>query len=387
MGKKFFSLDIGNRLLKLCISEEDESGKISLLTKFTRSADSFNNGEIIDQENFVNEVISPLKEVAYHINEDPKEIIVSFSSSYFNGQRTKGKVPVSEKYVTEEDIRKCFLLAKTSLLSSNTEILFEEPISYFFDGGFKIRDPLGMEARNLEVDLFVIQGFKPSLNRLRDFFKANDVKIFLIVPNPLPASYVVLPKKEKELGVILVDFGYKIFSFAIFQEGKLSFYQSVQFGLGDILEDLALDLGVNLQEIDAIFDQLKVEKLDRKTSKIKIGRQKYSYSKFINLIEKKLSFYWKKNNLNDIFAKIRENFRLPAGIYLIGGGAYIPEIENLLKRYTHYPIKIATDQNGVLSKEELIYANSLGMAYIYQKSSFNKNFWETIREIFLRIFK
>ncbi|GIW65181.1 MAG: cell division protein FtsA [Candidatus Parcubacteria bacterium] len=387
MRKKFFSLDIGNKLIKFCVAEEDENGKVNLLTKLARPIESFNDGEIIDADNFLNEVIVPLKEVAFQIGEDPKDLILSFSSSYFNSQRAKGKISISEKYVSEEDIKKCFLIAKASLISSNSEILFEEPIAYFFENGFKVRDPLGMEARSLEVDLVVIQGLKPSLNKIKDFFNAHGFKVSLVLPNPLPASSIVLPKKDKELGVILIDFGYKIFNLAIFQESRLSFFQNIKFGLGDILEDLAIDLGVDLQEIDSIFEQLREEKIEKKKAKIKIGRQKYTYTTLFNLIEKRFSFYWKKNNLVDLFKKIKENFRLPAGIYLIGGGAYMPEIENILKKNTHYSVKMGNDYQNILSQDEKIYLNSLGAISFYQKLSGNKNFWSELKDIFFRIFK
>lgn len=387
MRKKIFSLDIGNKLLKLCVAEEDENGKITLLTKLAKNVESFSDGEIIDQENFFNEVIAPLREIAYQIGEDPKELILSLSSSYFIGQRTKGKISVNERYVSEDDVKKCLLIAKASLISSSYEIVFEEPVSYFFESGLRIRDPLGMEARSLEVDLFVVQGLKPSLAKLKDFFTHNGFKISLVLPNPLPASYVLLPKKDKELGVILIDFGYKVFNLTIFQESKLAFYQNVKFGLGDVLEDLAIDLGIDLQEIHGVFDQLREEKLDKKKFKIKIGRQRYSYSTLVNLIEKKFVFYWKKNNLNELFKKIKENFRLPAGIYLTGGGVYLPEMENIFRKYSHYPVKTTTDQYNILTKDEGIYLNSLGAIFFYQRLGYEKNFWVNLKDIIFRIFK
>lgn len=387
MRKKIFSLDIGNRLLKFCVAEEDENGKITLLTKIAKNIESFSNGEIIDPEIFFNEVIAPLKEIAYQIGEDPKDLIISFSSSYFIGQRTRGKISVSERYVSDEDIKKCLLIAKASLVSSSYEILFEEPVAYFFESGLKIRDPLGMEARSLEVDLFVVQGLKPSLAKLRDFLNHHGFRVALILPNPLPASYALLPKKDKELGVILIDFGYKVFNLTIFQESKLAFYQNIKFGLGDILEDMAIDLGIDLQEVNSVFDQLREEKLDKKKIKIKIGRQKYSYSTLINLIEKKFVFYWKKNNLNELFKKIKENFRLPAGIYLIGGGTCLPEMESIFKKHSHYPVKIASDQYNILTKDEKIFLNSLGSIFFYQRLGYEKNFWANLKDIIFRIFK
>jgi cell division ATPase FtsA len=121
MKQKIFSLDLGNKVLKICVGEEDEQGKITLLTKLAKNIESFNDGEIIDQEAFEEEVINTLKDVTYQIGEEPKNLILSFISSHFQFQKAKGRVSLSERYVTDEDIRKCHLLAKASLTSTSYE--------------------------------------------------------------------------------------------------------------------------------------------------------------------------------------------------------------------------------------------------------------------------
>jgi cell division protein FtsA len=388
MKQKIFSLDLGNKVLKICVGEEDEQGKITLLTKLAKNIESFNDGEIIDQEVFEEEVVNTLKDVAYQIGEDPKNLILSFISSHFQFQKAKGRVSLSERYVTDEDIRKCHLLAKASLTSTSYEILYEEPIAYFLDNlNIKVRDPLGMEARNLEVDFLVIQGLKSVISRVKDFFNKNGLNISLILPNPLPASFILIPKKEKEQGVILVDFGYRIFNISIFQEGKLIYYQNLKFGLGDILEDLALDFSLSFDEVFSIFDEIKNYDEKQKKLKIKIGKQKMTYHNFLKLLDKKFSFYWKKNGLNDLFKKIKENYRLPSGVYLIGAGSYLPEVHFSFKKYSGYPTKIETDLYKNLNQEERIFLNAVGSIFYFQRLFRPKNFLDNLRELFFGLFR
>lgn len=388
MKEKVFAVDIGSKLLKIVVSEEDESGKIIVLTKINKNLESFNNGEIIDPENFVEEVVNTLKEIAYQFNTSLNNFLVSFSAPYFVFQRIKGKISVNDRYVTQNDIDKCLLIAKASLASGNYEILYEEPVAYFLDGSnTKVRDPLGMEARTLEGDFFVIQALKSPILKIKDFFNKSDFKINLFLPNSLPAAFVVLPKREKELGVILVDFGYKVFNVSIFQEGKLNFYQNFNFGVSDIFEDLAIDFGLDVDEIFKYLEEIKNIDEKKQKTKIKIGRQKISYSNFVKIIDKKFYFYWKKQGINEIFKKIKENYRLPGGVYLIGGGSYIPEIGNIFKKYSGYLTKIESDIFGNLNKEERIYLNALGLIYLSQKLNIHKNFWYKIIDFFKNIFK
>jgi len=388
MKQKIFSLDLGNKTLKICVGEEDEQGKITILTKLAKNIESFNDGEIIDPEVFEEEVINTLKDVAYQIGEEPKNLLLSFISSHFQFQRAKGRVSLTERYVTDEDIKKCHLLAKASLASTSYEILFEEPAAYFLDNlNIKVREPLGMEARSLEVDFVIIQGLKSVISRIKDFFNKNGLKISLILPNPLPASFILIPKKEKEQGVILIDFGYRLFNLSIFQEGKLIYYQNLKFGLGEILEDLALDFSLSFDEMLHIFDEVKNYDEQKKKLKIKIGKQKITYHNFLKLIDKKFSFYWKKNGLNDLFKKIKENYRLPIGIYLIGAGSYLPEINLSFKKYFNYPIKVESDIYKNLNSEERIFLNAVGSIYYYQRLFQPKGFWDNLKELFFGLFR
>lgn len=382
MRKKFYSLDLGNKSLKFVVAEEDENGKTSVLTKIYKNIDSFINGEIIDSENFEAEVIDTIKEVSYQTGEEVKEILLSFSAPYFIYQRSKGKISVSEKYVTEDDVRRCISVAKVSISSGSYEIVYEEAISYFLDGSqIKIRDPLGMEAHSLEVDFFVIQGLKSSINKIREFFKQNGIKIISILPNPLPASFVCLSKKEKELGVILVDFGYRFSTICIFQEGKLMDYKVFQLGLGDILEDLILDLGIDFEKAQYFFEEIQKEDL-KKITKIKLGKKYYTKSYILKFLEKKLISYSKKKNLNEFFKNLKETIKLPAGIYLVGGGSYMPEIENIFKKISGYNTKIANDTTNNLNPEERIFLNNIGSISYFQKIKKDQNIIDIIKEFF-----
>lgn len=385
MRRKFFGIDLGNKLLKIGVGEEQENGQINLLVKVKKNIESFNDGEIIDSELFQSEIIETIKEIAYQIGESPKEIILTFSSSFFVFQRSKGKISVNDRYISEEDIKRCLSVAKVSLTSGSYEIILEEPIYYFLDGAqTRIRDPLGMEAHNLEVDFFVIQGLKSALNKIKEYFKDNGLNIVTIVPNPFPASYVVLSKRDKEMGAILIDFGYRIFNISVFQNGKLIDYRNFRFGLGDILEDLSLDFGLDVNDFQSIIEDLNSGDLKKKT--LKINKKNITYHNFLKSIEKKLSFYWKKNNLNNVIKEIKEQWRLPTGIYLIGGGSFLPEVVNFFKKNSTYAVKIGQDLTQNLSPDERVFFNLLGSFYYFQKidkgRGFLSDFWLIIKDIF-----
>lgn len=389
MEQKIFSIDLGSKLLKICVGEENKQGNINILTKLSKNIDSFKNGEIIDYELFPEEVIEPLIEIGNQIGEIPQNVIVSFSSSLFIPQRARGKVSVNEKYITEEELKRVHLMAKASITSSSYEILFEEPTSYFIDNTtLKIREPLGVEAKNIEVDFFVIQYLRSTINKLKEVFNENGIKISSILPNPVPASYILFQKKEKENGVMLIDFGYRVLTVLIFQESRIAYYKSLGFGVGDIIEDLSMDLGLESTKINSLLEELNgFTDEEKKKFKVKLGKDKLNYRNLTKLIEKKIINYWKKNNINDIFHKIKENYKIPYGIYLIGGGCYLPEIKEIFKKQINHQIKIETDFLKILSPKEILFINSAGLIYSYYRFIQRRSIWNSLKNFFLDLLK
>jgi cell division protein FtsA len=394
MPEKILSIDLGNKTLKACIGEENEKGSIDILLKISKNIESFNNGEIIDTDLFEEEVIKTIEDINKQISNEPKNLVLSFSSSFFNFQKIKGKISINDKNVSEDDIQKVHLIAKTSISSTNYEILFEEPFCYFVDNSYKIREPLGVEARTLEVDLIVIQCFKSIIQKIKEVFETNGFKISLILPNPIPASFIILSKKEKEQGSVLVDFGYKIFTISVFQEGKLIFLKSLNFGLSNILEDLAIDLSLDFNDLINVFENLNFEDLNLKSNKkqkyLKFNKSKINYSKFLQILNNKLTYYFKKNDLKEIFQYLKGNYKLPLGIYLIGSGTFLPYIDVFFKKQSGYAVKNNFDdilKNFNLENKDIIFFNAIGNIIYYNKKFKKVGFFESLKNIFANFFK
>lgn len=57
MIEKVLGIDLGNKTLKLCLGEIESTGESKILTTLSREISSFKNGEIINEEEFLNEVV------------------------------------------------------------------------------------------------------------------------------------------------------------------------------------------------------------------------------------------------------------------------------------------------------------------------------------------
>jgi len=386
MPEKILSLDLGSRLLKVVLTEVDEKGEVHLLTQSTREVSSFKNGEIIDEELFGSEVGSYLFETLNQFEAKNLKIILSLSSSTFSFQKIKTKSLVEERYVSENDLRKCFSLARASIFSTSNEIIYEEPSKFFLDNSTTgIRNPLGLEARYLEVEINVIQIFKPFLVRLRELLKTFHIIPQVFYPNPLGASMIVLDQKTKEDGCLLLDMGYETSSFLFYFEGTINNLVVFNFGLKDLISDLLSENKLSSSDFWSFLEEVKNSPVKKQIS-LK-GKRKISLKELTKSFSRKLNHLFKKHEVFNLLTKQKEKQSFLGGSYLIGGAIFLPEIEALLKNLLKLPFEKAHDPKERLNDNDLIFANALGNVYLYLKTFQEpRGFFEEIIEHFKNFF-
>lgn len=384
MNERILGIDLGSKLLKLCLAESDQLGEVKILTTLNKEISSFRNGEIINEDDFLNEVINFLVDFLENFKSKKNRICLSFSSSTFTFQKIRPKSLVDSRYVEENDIKKCKQLGKTSLISSSQEIIYEEASKFYLDGSnTPIRNPLGLEARYLEVELGVIQVFKGFFLKLLEIFKDNKISIEVFLPNPLGASLSVLDQKNKEEGSVLIDFGFQTVSLVYFYQGAINHFQVFPFGLENILSDFLNEYNLNPEEL---FSFLKNLKDVNQKKNFKLGKNKISYQSWKKFLEKKINFLFKKHGLIETIDKLKHQGPILGGIYLLGGISFFPEIEISLRKILKTPVKKAVDLKKELKEEDLIYLNAWGNTLFLVKYSEKEDTFKEILSSLKRFF-
>jgi len=385
MTEKVLGIDLGSKILKLCLGEVEATGEPKLLTTLSKEISSFKNGEIINEEDFLNEVIFFINNFLQSLPHKDISVVVSFSSSTFNFQKVRPKSLVESKTIEESDIRKCKHLGRTSLISSSQEIIYEEISKFYLDGSqTPIRNPLGLEARYLEIDMSVIQIFSGFFIKLEKVFEENKIKVNFFLPNPLGASLVILDSKSKESGSLILDFGFNTLSSAYFYQGSLTSFNVFSFGLENLLNDFLSESSLTFEDLENFFNEFR-QNPNKKTF-IKLGKTKISFQSFQKILEKKLSNLFKKNNFFDYFNKLKSQFPLLGGVYIIGGALIFPHLNEVLKKILKINVKEGKDLKGELKEEYFIFLNSWGNIFYFLKSPEGKSFFEEIFDGIKRFF-
>ena len=391
MVKRYFGLDLGEKYLKLCIAEEDHLGNLRPVALPYKKIESFKNGEIVDIDNFQTEVLQFLKDIGEQLGERIKELSLSFSAPYFNAVNVFGRAIVQGTTITADDIEKAKKIAKMSVSSSNLAVIFEEPIYYLIDNlQSKIKDPIGMEARTIEVSLFIIQALLSTLNKIQNTFEKAKIKINNILPNPLPAAICVLDKKFKTGGCIIIDFGFYLTSVAVYKDNSLVAFKVFTFGLYDLLQELAIMSEADLAEVERfIEDFLKADAESKLKLKIKLGKKHFNYQSFMKILIKYLIQITKNYGFAEWIKKIKENYKLPGGAYILSSASLLEDIQKTFRHLINMPVKLLSTTNKELSLEDHHFLNSWGLClYQFRESTIaRKSIGNFLKDLLRHIFR
>ncbi len=381
MRKFYFGLDLGHYDVKLSVLEETTDGRLISYNTSVKN-EFFRKNDIIETEslsNLLNNLILNTLETFGLKKIDKINLAISLNS--FQKHIQKGHA-IFEDNVKQEDIDKTIRTAKNFLLLNNQEVLIEEPLKFLIDGIQEIRDPLGFAGKRLDAEVLFITCHKSIYDKIKSVFKNLGLDIGKIIPSLYAASKVCLSKKDKEIGVGLIDIGAETTGVGIFYEGKLSEISIFDFGSEIIFQDLALYLKNDLEEIEKIkLELLKKESISDK----KIQKKKDKFKKQIfKFIEKKLKEYMSEYKIKDYFKNIKKEYKLPGGLILIGGFSVFEEIPNIIKNVLEMPLKPPKDELKIFEDEsELIkFCASAGAALISKDEYKEYGFFEKIKNIF-----
>jgi cell division protein FtsA len=329
-------------------------------------------GIITDVEDTVSAVTSALEEAERISGVPINSAFVSIGGAHISSTVSKGVVAVSraDGEISGSDVNRVMDAAQTVALPPNREIIHVIPKHFTVDGQ-EVPDPIGMTGIRLEVEAVVVGGTTSSIKNLAKCLQQTGVAIEGMVFSPLAAAQVLINKKQKELGVALVDIGGGTTSMAVFENGDISHCAVLPIGSMHITNDIAIGLRTSLEVAEKI--------------KINYGSaipQNISESETINLanfdpqdtqkVDRKYVCEIIHARLMEIFSMIHDELRkigkdgmLPAGIIFTGGGSNLEDLINLAKDELRLPAQLGMplfEMAGLVDKiDPSIYSTSTGL--------------------------
>lgn len=364
----FTGLDIGGNEVKLVVIQEaTDEENFQIISQSRELCSGTRRGVVINMQEVSDAITSCVKQAEEQLGKRIRSAHVNLDGSHIFLAASHGLVSVSraDQKISQEDISRVLHAAQTFSLPSNKEILEVFPKEFAVDGEKGIKDPLGMQGVRLEADVLAVGCLSPYLKNLTEAVLDAGLQIDGIVVNPLAAARSVLTKRERELGVAVLDIGSSTTGLAVFEEENLAHVAILPLGSFNITKDIAIVLRIDIDTAERVKIEYgscmhRASNKKEKTKDSLIEGQAISKKTLVDIIEARVSEIFDQTNKE--LKKISRQGLLPAGVVLTGGGSRLPKIVDLAKRELKVPCRLGYPKGFLPPQEDPSLSVACGLA-------------------------
>lgn len=371
------SLDIGSSNIRVIVARyevTDKDKRLHIIGVAETPSEGVSKGVITSIDDAVSSISECLEKVERMSGINVDSAYVSICAPHIISQSTKGVIAVAKANgeINEHDVERVIEAAQTVSTPPNYEVLHVIPKSFTVDGQSNIKDPVGMTGMRLEVECQIIHGVSTLIKNLTKSVYRTSVDIEELVFAPLAAAESVLTRKQKEVGVAILNIGGGTTSLAVFEEGDLLHTAVIPIGAGHITADVAIGLRTSMEiaeKIKKLYGKALSSKVNSSDS---IKMQEFGEEDNISIPVKQVAKIIEAR-LDEIFDLVDNELKsinragmLPAGIVLTGGGAKLSNIVDKAKERFELPASIGIPTGVATSIDKIndpAFAVAVGLIF------------------------
>ncbi len=350
-------LDVGSSTIRVVTAmynkadrqeSQDPLASLQVMGTGHSRSEGTRRGIVVDIEDVAASIRNAAQEASNVSGMNLKNVVVGVNGSHLEGNASQGVVAVSraDREITQSDADRAVRAAEAVSTAQNREILQVIARSYNIDSEKGIKNPVGMNGVRLEVDSLVVTGSSPFLKNLNKAVSSGGLEANVFNPSPVVASEAVLDKKQKELGVLVLDIGAETTSLAVYEEGEIAHLKVIPIGSALITSDIAIGLRTDLDtaEMAKIRYGSALPHQIRKTEVINLAdlgldeQVRIRRQEVAEIIEARLKEIF--DLVNKELERIGRRGFLPAGAVLVGGGVKLPGLLEMAKEELELPARI-----------------------------------------------
>ncbi len=366
-------LEIGTSKVCAIVGEINSAGVLNIIGVGQARSRGVRKGEIADPSLAEEDVRNAIVEAELMSNAEIRSVYLGVTGNHIRGFNNRGVHPVvsADREIMEEDVQDVIKNAKAINLPTENSVVHAIRQHFHVDGQDGITNPVGMCGARVEVDVHVIHG---NINRLQNPMRVVSglqLEIENVVFTGMASSLALLSNEEKELGALVIDFGGGTTEYVVYCDGIIKHTGVLALGGDHVSHDLAMGLKVPMGRAE----QLKIEHGSAllteavKGKTITINGEMGQTSKPINLEHLRRVMALR---VEEIFQIIEQDLAsaglldyVRAGVFICGGGARIPQIQDLAEKIFQLPASLgkANSINGLTSAlDQPEFATAIGLA-------------------------
>ena len=388
-------LDIGSSKIRAIVGTiEDKKNTINIIGVGVSPSNGIRKGMVTDIDEVVSNITAALDDAERMAGEPIHRVFVGISGTHIETYDSKGVIAISGQNaeITEDDVSRVLEAAQAVSLPSNCEILRVIPKSFSVDSHKNVKYPVGMTGIRLEVEAHIITGSVSAIKNIDKSLYQTGIDPQEMVPTILACSESIINRKQRELGVALIEIGSSCTNLAVFEEGSVIYSAVIPVGGEHVTNDLAIGLRCAIDTAEKVKieygtcipeDVNNREEIDlsniSKTDTHTVSKQQVA-----KIIEARYHEIFLM--ARDELAKIGRDAMLPAGAVLCGGAVKMPGTVDLARESLQLPAQMGfpKDIEGIVDRVDdpsfsaltglLHFAHRYGSSRSIFDLKFNKSF-------------
>lgn len=257
-GALLAALDIGSSKTSCFIGRiVDDEGTFEIVGVGHRPSQGVKNATIIDMdaaEAVIRQTVHAAENMAAEVMKGYplREVVVNVSGIHARSFGHSVNVDLGGHDVTDNDVRRALAKAQERETDDNLELIHTIPTFYRIDGQDGIRDPRGMFAENMQVDINLVTGDAVSLRNMASCIERSHLDVSALCVGVYASGLSSLVDDEIDLGCTVIDIGGGVTSFAVFHSGYMIYCDSIPLGGKNITSDIAKGLTTTLDHAERL---------------------------------------------------------------------------------------------------------------------------------------
>jgi cell division protein FtsA len=246
------ALDIGSSKISALIVTKDDEGRMRVMGSGQRESRGVKRGYVTDMdasEVAIREAVESAERMSGVTVDD---VWASFGAGGLTSDVANVEVELGGHQVEQSDIEELLRHGRAAIDKGQRLVLHAHPALFTIDGVEGVKNPIGLHADRLGVDIHVVAADPAPLKNLDYVIRSAHLGVKAIVASPVAAALACLTQEERELGVALVELGAEVTNVSLHAGGMLVGLRSIPLGAKDISDDIACAFAVQRRDAERL---------------------------------------------------------------------------------------------------------------------------------------
>lgn len=240
------ALDIGSTKICCLIAQSAADGSIRVIGVGHHAAEGMRGGAVIDMDAAQTTILTAVTAAEELAGDRIREVFVNVSGGNLGSETYGVEIAISGREIADSDMRRALAQGNSIEQAPDRELLHCIPVGFSIDSTRGIRDPRGMFADTLGIDMHFVTARTATLRNLANCIERCHLDIEAAVAGPYASGLACLVEDEIDLGVTIVDMGGGTTSIAVFYDGEVIHTDSIPVGGQHVTSDIARGLATTI---------------------------------------------------------------------------------------------------------------------------------------------